>query len=163
MSNSLPPMVYTVHGILQARILEWVAVPFSKGPSHPGIKPRSPTLQADSLPAGPPGKPENTGVGNLSLLQQIFLTQKSTWGLLRCRWILCQLSSCVGLSSDHQGSLCILCTPCFISGGLSMNFSCLNPPELSPPSSQLRELSEYYLGFLSPHLSLKLFQGCRLR
>jgi len=29
------PMDYTVHGILQARILEWVAVPFSRGPSKP--------------------------------------------------------------------------------------------------------------------------------
>ena len=29
------PMDYTVHGILQARILEWVAVPFSKGLSQP--------------------------------------------------------------------------------------------------------------------------------
>ena len=31
-----------------------------------GIKPRSPTLQADSLPAKPQGKPKNTGVGGLS-------------------------------------------------------------------------------------------------
>ena len=30
---------------------------------NPGIEPRSPTLQADSLPAEPPGKPKNTGVG----------------------------------------------------------------------------------------------------
>ena len=29
------PVDYTVHGILQARILEWVAVPFSRGPSSP--------------------------------------------------------------------------------------------------------------------------------
>ena len=29
------PMVYTVHGILQARILEWVAIPFFKGSSQP--------------------------------------------------------------------------------------------------------------------------------
>ena len=35
--------------------------------SNPGIKPRSPTLQADSLPAEPQGKPKNTGVGSLSL------------------------------------------------------------------------------------------------
>ena len=35
----------------------------------PGIEPRSPTLQADSLPSEPPGKPKNTGVGSLSLLQ----------------------------------------------------------------------------------------------
>ena len=65
-------MDYTVHGILQARILEWVAVPFSRDLPNPGIQPRSPTLQADSLPTEPPGKPKNTGVGNLSLLQQIF-------------------------------------------------------------------------------------------
>jgi len=52
----------------------------------------SPTLQADSLPAEPPGKPKNPGVGSLSLLQQIFLTQELNWGLLHCRQILYQLS-----------------------------------------------------------------------
>ena len=71
------PMDYTVHGILQARILEWVALPFRGDLPNPGIKPRSPTLQVDSLPAEPPpGKPKNTGVGGLSLLQRIFLTQE---------------------------------------------------------------------------------------
>ena len=49
------PIDYTVHGILQARILEWVAIPFST--HNPGIEPRSPALQVDSLPADPPGKP----------------------------------------------------------------------------------------------------------
>ena len=38
------------------------------------------------------GKPKNTGVGNLSLLQQIFHTQESNQGLLHCRQILDQLS-----------------------------------------------------------------------
>ena len=52
---------------------------------NPGIGPRSPTLQADSSPAEPPGKPKNTGMGSLSLLQRIFLTQESNWGLLHCR------------------------------------------------------------------------------
>ena len=55
--------------------------------SNPGIEPRSPKLQADSLPGEPPGKLKNTGVGSLSLLQQIFLTQESNWGLLHCRQI----------------------------------------------------------------------------
>ena len=50
------PMDYTIHGILQARILEGVAVPLSRGSSQPGIKPKSPALQVDSLPAEPPGK-----------------------------------------------------------------------------------------------------------
>ena len=59
---------------------------------NPGIEPRSPTLQADSLPAEPPGKPKNTGVGCLSLLQQVFPTQESNRGLLHGRWILNQLS-----------------------------------------------------------------------
>ena len=52
---------------------------------NPGIEPRSPTLQADSLPAESPGKPQNTGVGSVSLLQGIFLTQESNQGLLHCR------------------------------------------------------------------------------
>ena len=60
---------------------------------NPGIEPRSLTFQADSLPAEPQGKPKNTEVGSLSLLQQIFLTQELKWGLLHCRWILYQLSS----------------------------------------------------------------------
>ena len=58
----------------------------------PGIIPRSPTLQADSLLSKSPGKTKNTGVGSLSLLQGNFLTQESNWGLLHCRWTLYQLS-----------------------------------------------------------------------
>ena len=39
----------SVHGILQARILEWVVISFSRGSSRPRIELESPTLQADSL------------------------------------------------------------------------------------------------------------------
>ena len=85
-------MDYRVHGILQARILEQVAFPFSRGLPNPGIEPRSPALQVDSLPAEPQGKPKYTGVGSLSLLQRIFLTQELNQGLLHCRWMLYQLS-----------------------------------------------------------------------
>ena len=67
---------------------------------NPGIEPRSPTVQADSLQAEPQGKPKNAGVGSLSLLQQIFPAQESNQGLLHCRWILHHLS--------HQGSPRIL-------------------------------------------------------
>ena len=77
---------------------------FSRPPFHspgdlpnPGIKPRSPALWADSLPAEPQGKPKNTGVGSLSLLQQIFPTQELNQGLLHSRQVLCQLS--------YEGSL----------------------------------------------------------
>ena len=53
MSDSFRP-----HGILQARILEWIAVSFSRDLPNPGIEPRSPALQVDSLQAEPPRKPE---------------------------------------------------------------------------------------------------------
>ena len=59
-------MDYTVHGILQARILE--PFPSPGDLPNPGIEPRSPALRADSLPAEPQGKPKNTGVGSLSPL-----------------------------------------------------------------------------------------------
>ena len=45
----------SVHGILQARILKWVAIPFSRDLSNPGIKPGSLALQVDSLPSEPLG------------------------------------------------------------------------------------------------------------
>ena len=50
------PMDYSppgssVHGILQARILEWIAISFSGDLSDPGIESGSPVLQADSLPS----------------------------------------------------------------------------------------------------------------
>ena len=51
------PMGYTVHEIFQARILEWVAFPFSGDLPNPGIEPRSPALLVDSLSAEPQGKP----------------------------------------------------------------------------------------------------------
>ena len=79
-------------GILQARILEWVAMPSSRGLPNPGIEPRSSALQVDSLLSEPPGKPKNTGIGSQSLLQGVFPTQESNKGLLHCRQILYQLS-----------------------------------------------------------------------
>ena len=47
----------SIHGILQARLLEWVAIAFSRGSSWPRDEPSSPTLQADVLTSESPGKP----------------------------------------------------------------------------------------------------------
>ena len=52
-----------------------------------GSNPDFSALQADSLPAKPPGKPKNARVDSLSLLQGIFPTQESNRVLLHCRWI----------------------------------------------------------------------------
>ena len=76
----------------------WSGLPFASPGDlpNPGIKPRSPALQEDSLSSKSPGKPKNTGMGSLSLLQGIFLTQRLNPGLPHCRQILYCLS--------HQGS-----------------------------------------------------------
>ena len=58
-------------GILQARILKWVAIPSSRGSSHPRDQTQVFALQADSLPSMPSEKSKNTGVGSPSLLQGI--------------------------------------------------------------------------------------------
>ena len=45
-----------IHGVFQARVLEWVAISSSGDLPSPRIEPRSPVLQADTLPSEPPGK-----------------------------------------------------------------------------------------------------------
>ena len=98
MSNSLPS-----YGMQHTRLLYpwgfsmqeyWSGLPCLPPGDLPklGIKPRSPTLQANSLPSEPPENPKNTGVGSLTLLQGIFPAQESNWGLLHCRQILYHLS-----------------------------------------------------------------------
>ena len=112
----------SVHGILQARILEWVAIPSSRDLPNSGIEPES--LMSPALAGrffttsttweahsevkiaqlclilcnahglhSPRNTPgQNTGVGSCFLLQRIFPTQGSNPGLPHCRWILHQLS-----------------------------------------------------------------------
>ena len=66
----------SVHGIFQARVLEWVAISFSRASSQPGIEPRSPALQADSLPTELQGKIFNI---YFYLLIFIWLLQVLLW------------------------------------------------------------------------------------
>ena len=61
-----PPLWQLVPGIPQARTLEWLPCSPPGDLPDPGIEPRYPTLQVDSLPSEPPGKPKNTGVGSLT-------------------------------------------------------------------------------------------------
>ena len=86
------PLDYTVHGILQARILEWVAFPFSRGSSQPRDRTQVSHIASGLFTSWATRKPKNTGVGSLSLLQWSFPTQESNQGLLHWRQILYQLS-----------------------------------------------------------------------
>ena len=94
---------WTVESMEFSRPVYWSGEPFPPPGDLPnlGITPKSPTLQVDSSPAEPPRKPQNTGVGGLSFLQGIFLTQESNWGLLYCRWIIYQLSYQIGISNTN--------------------------------------------------------------
>ena len=56
MDYSLPDS--SIYGILQARTLEWLPLPSPGDPPDPGIEPRSPELEADTLTSEPPGKPQ---------------------------------------------------------------------------------------------------------
>ena len=78
-------------GILQAKILDWVAIPSSRGSSQPRYQ-NQVRLEADSLPAEPLGMSKNTGERSLSLFQGIFPNQESNQGLRTCMQILYQMS-----------------------------------------------------------------------
>ena len=86
------PMDYTVHRILQAKILEWVAFPFSSGSSQPRDQIQVSYIAGEFLTSWVTREALYTGVGILPLLQQIFPTQELNQGLLNCRQILYQLS-----------------------------------------------------------------------
>ena len=60
------PLAFSVHGIFPARILEWVAIPSYRDFPNPGIEPRSPALQADSLQTELRGKLCNLPETNLT-------------------------------------------------------------------------------------------------
>ena len=81
------------------------------GLPNPEIKTRFPALQAYSLPVEPPGKPKNTGMGSLSLLQRISPTQESNCGLLHCRRIPYQLSYAAAAATKSIQSCPTLCDP----------------------------------------------------
>ena len=68
MDCSLPGS--SVHGVLQARILERIAFPSPGDLPNPGVKRKFPILQVDSLPSEPPEKPKNMGGGSLSLFRE---------------------------------------------------------------------------------------------
>ena len=86
-------------GILQERILGWVAMPSSRESSQPKDQTQVFCIAGKLFTIWTTRKPKNTGVGSLYLLQGNFLIQKLNQGLLHCRWILYQLS--------YQGSTVI--------------------------------------------------------
>ena len=116
-------------GILQARILEWVAMPSSRGSSHPRDWTQVSHIAGGFFTIWATRKPKNTGVGSLSLLQGIFPTQELNRGLQHCRQILYQLKVHFLhtyiffyilfhyrlLQDIEYSSLCYIIGPCWLS------------------------------------------------
>ena len=65
-------MDYTVHGILQVRMLEWVAFPFSKGSYQPKDWTQVSHIAGRFFTSWATGEAQECWVGSLSLLQWIF-------------------------------------------------------------------------------------------
>ena len=99
---------------------------------NPGMEPRSPALQADSLSPETPGNPKNTGVRSLSLLQGLFPTQELNQGLLHCRQILYQLSYQGSPKTYYRAS--VINTVWYWSGGPTYRLIEWNTEPINEPS-----------------------------
>ena len=110
----------SVHGILQERLHEWVATPFSRGSSQSRDQTWVSSIADGFFTAEPPGKPYYIGVGSHSLLQGIFFTQGPNLGLPHCRQILYHLSQ--KADANNEASPTTLCP-----GGYYMLLPPLSP------------------------------------
>ena len=69
----------SVHGNLQARVVEWVAIPFSRDLPNAGTEPRSPALRADSSLSEPTGKPQESVFSLLMAKVQSLVWEPRFW------------------------------------------------------------------------------------
>ena len=112
MDCSLPGS--SVHGILQARVLEWVAISFSRRSSRPRIRPGSPASWADALPSEPLGEstvhnadPDDTQLGGSPVLQPTWLEKGRPPPALALRL----LSTGLGQALSAPCQACLLLLP----------------------------------------------------
>ena len=122
--------------ILQAKAMDWVAMPSSRASSQPRDLTQVSHIAGNSLPSEPQGKPKNTGVSNLSLLQGIFTTQESNQSLLHCRWILYQLRYQGSPLSIPIVNMLQISHACWLIATVSIHWSVI-PLEPNPVSGLL--------------------------
>ena len=135
----------SVHGIFQARALAWVVIPYSRDLPDPGIEPRSPTLQADSLLSEPPESPP------LCKLLKIMRKLGSLGKLQKPFWLLCYgVSAWLQISMACFSLLVLLhfCSPFLFLGGCNFSTICADFPDFSH--------------FLQAAGALSFFSSCRL-
>ena len=81
------PMDYTVHGILQTRILEWVAFPFSRGPSQPRDQTQVSRIAGGFLAAEPQEKLHIRNGHICLLLLNFLLKERITVNIMACSFV----------------------------------------------------------------------------
>jgi len=113
MSNACDPMDCSppgspVHGISQARILEWVTISSSRRSSHPGIEPGPPAWQGDSLPLSHLGSPGEGRLGKWCLTSCPFVRLFFSLFLIPSRIeIILALAASILMNSAHNFEGCI--------------------------------------------------------
>ena len=107
------PMDYTVHGILQARILEWVSFPSSRGSSQPRDQTQVSHIASGFFSSWATGKPKNTEVGCHFLFQTIEINAYMFWLLKRKAFVYQYIfqeegrNFWVANKTDNEYTLCI--------------------------------------------------------
>ena len=117
------PLDSSVYGNLQARILVWVAILFSRDLPHPGIQPGSPVLQVNSLVSEPTVKPIFSWKGKI--YSKIFISNKSRVSSTRLyiNWkSLSYMHACL-LSHFNHTQFCATLRTAACQASLSMRFS----------------------------------------
>ena len=113
-------MDYTFHGILQARILEWVAFPFSRGSSQPRDRTQVSWIAGISLPAEPQGKPDvgTPGQFNSHFVPSDWYIHTHSWSLSRSSFFsILENELCSVLMFAHSSShLCMACLYMYMKG-----------------------------------------------
>ena len=121
----------SVHGILQARILEWVAMPSSRGSSQPRDLTQVSHIASGFFTIWPTREAQDYSISSLSLLQGIFLTQELNQGLLHCRQFAYQLS----YQGSPQDSMALVQKQRDQSNRMAS-------PEINPPSYRYLSLKK---------------------
>ena len=128
-SDSRSVRLSVTHGILQAKILEGVAFPFSGGSSQPRDWTQVSRTAGGFFTSWATREAKNTGVVSQSLLQRIFPTQESKWDLLHCRQILYQTTLQILqflLLKYYQMSLIFFLSYFYVCMCVLVTQSCLN-------------------------------------
>ena len=138
MNCSLPGS--SVQGILQARILEWVAIFFSRGSSQPRDRTGSPAIQADSSPCEPSRKPQSPPNSPQLSRQHIPVSLN----FQPYRWLTALQLQVDEYGEKPKNNIRIICTGKRVRKvKVSVTQSCLtlnNPMSCSPPDSSVHEI-----------------------